>query len=139
MELPCVDKLSDDDAVGEPVKPIPKLSPAPKSKAKGSPKPKPKALSPKPKQSMKRPAAAEETIATEGVTVSMKRPAAALETAGPKDESPDEPTPPPMKRPAADRLSTSERAYKYLYHKKGMWGIKLNKREMLTVRSLGMF
>lgn len=122
MELPGVDQLSDDDkqAPLKPVKEQPKKKPDPKPKPKTLPKApkakgKPKA-EPKPAV-LKRPASS--------MTESSNLPEPAAETELPEHT----PTAPVLKRPAA---ATNLRAYKYMYHKKGMWGIKYQKREIVT-------
>lgn len=117
MALDAITQLSDDDDAG-PQKPVPKATPTPKPK--GQPKNK---ASAKPKASLKRPAA------------SPKRPESAEQSAGeqtPSTEQPQSAAEPPVKvqkKPASKDI----KAYKYMYHTKKMWGIKVNGVEFATV------
>ena len=137
-----------------------KAKSSPKAKAKCSAKTKAKgkaksALKGKGKAKAKsgasrRSAEAEELVAEEGEEepeevdeaeeMPMHRPAAVVEPEEPvTDEVEAEEAAAPMRRPAAGRglkrPAAALRVYKYMYHKKHMWGIKINGKEVMQASS----
>ena len=152
--LPDINEMSDDDDGGAP----PKTPDQPTKKPAGSEtKPKPGAkvatkATAKPKPGAKvatkaasKPKPEPKAKPKAGKGGGKKRPAAAV--AG--DAEPAPPAAPEtevaseavLKRPAAKapKAPKVKRAYKYMYHAKGMWGIKWEGREVLTVSTWVFF
>ena len=124
MPLTQVNELSDDEPKGAPapqqsanIDPKPKAKPKAKGKSKSAPKPKPA------------PTRSGESKVSEPPTNVVKRPAA----------SGSDPNPSPMKKPASrapDSTAKPPKVTKYMYHKQGKWGIKVDGREQMTVGRL---
>lgn len=135
MPFASVEKLSDDEHIEKPkvetAKPTPTLKPPPTPKPVAvKAKAKSKSLPMKKQPTDDTPEEQTEEPAPKA-TATMKRPAAARNPAGSSGNPPDSPRPPALKRPAAAKVEL--KATKYKYHKKNMWGIKLNGKEMVTV------
>ena len=125
MPLQAIDQLSDEEQAPKPSPKAKEVGTPPKPKAKGLKRP---AASP---SIHKRPAASTEPppepseVVEEGPV--LKRPAAssALVDVGEDADPPDAAV---AKKPSAKLI----KAHKYLYHKLGKWGLKVNGRELLT-------
>lgn len=152
MPATSVTDLSDDNA--EPVKPKAKSKPKAAPKKKTKPAAKEEIEEPAEDEeplSMKRPAAKNkkkvkgstgEGEAEDEEREPMKRPSGKREEAEEAEEEEEEPVKRPAKRPKKEEKATVEkkavRAYKYKYHRNGMWGVKYKGKELLTVGVLGL-
>lgn len=134
MPLEPITELSDDDTKKPTTKPAPTAP---------TPKPAPKKVLPKKKATAK-PAVDKGSKKTQKVVepLAETKPDAEPATVELKIlKKPSASTNTVKKRPACcatpDPDPTKVRAYKYLYHKKGMYGIKVDKREVLTAPDSG--
>lgn len=102
------------------------------------PKKKPAAAKPKPKTAPLAPPEKQTKVCKRPATKSKKseetEPANPQEEAEEEEEPAEEAPEPPKKRPAA--APATIKCYKYMYHKKGMWGLKVNKHEQCTAHNL---
>lgn len=138
MPLENVTALSDDDEAGqvnqpgasEESAPIPAAASnaaAPKATPKSKPSAKPKA---------KGASKAKAKAKTKSGAKNLKRPAAALEPEEAVDGPVEEKNPTKMKRPASS-TETILKVNKYIYHRDGVWGIKVNGKEIIRARVWG--